>query len=289
MAPTKAPLGLALFLAFLPSYSFSDPFTYGVTGNAAVIGLQWSMGSVLPAESGLQVNGVVYRYTTQKNAADAMLVHVQNENAITGGYIFRETDNWTGLPSNTITKSVPVSNVPLQYWGIGSIEVEGQGSVTNASVFYTYRVDECFNPQSSPTCDGYISPLNYPDVSLDLYDTSAAIDIAMQDTDADIYDDDEERAESKEKDDPESNLEAGLAAAENALTLASDTSQEAMLQSLNARTNIAMYYNAAINGGVYKEDIRLVDSKIPDNKRGLRNGLAQQILHETMVDMQYTK
>lgn len=247
------------------------------------------MGTVLPAESGLQVNGVLYRYTTQKNAADAMVVHVQNVNALAPGYIFRESDDWTGLPGNTITKSVPVNNVPLQYWGDGSIEIEGQGAVTNASVTYTYRVDECFNPQSSPTCDGYVSPVETVEVSLELYDTSEAIDIAMQETDADVYEDDEEQAESKEKDEPESNLEAGLAAAENALTMANTISQEMMLQSLNARTNIAMYYNASINGGVYNEKTTLVDSKIPDNKRGLRNGLAQQILHETMVEMQYTK
>lgn len=247
------------------------------------------MGTVLPAESGLQVNGVLYRYTTQKNAADAMVVHVQNVNALAPGYIFRESDDWTGLPGNTITKSVPANNVPLQYWGDGSIQVEGQGSVTNASVTYTYRVDECFNPQSSPTCDGYVSPVEAVEVSLELYDTSEAIDIATQETDSDVYEDDKEQAESKEKDEPESNLEAGLAAAENALTMANTISQQMMLQSLNARTNIAMYYNASINGGVYNEKTTLVDSKIPDNKRGLRNGLAQQILHETMVEMQYTK
>jgi hypothetical protein len=31
----------------------------------------------------------------------------------------------------------------------------------------------------------------------------------------------------------------------------------------------------------------LVDGKIPENKRGLRNGLAQQVLHEQMMELQY--
>jgi hypothetical protein len=47
------------------------------------------------------------------------------------------------------------------------------------------------------------------------------------------------------------------------------------------------YYSASIPGGTYKESVVLVDKKLPENKRGLRNGLAQQILHEKMVDMQY--
>jgi hypothetical protein len=33
----------------------------------------------------------------------------------------------------------------------------------------------------------------------------------------------------------------------------------------------------------------LVDSEIADNKKALRNNLAQQILHEKMVSMQYNK
>jgi hypothetical protein len=33
----------------------------------------------------------------------------------------------------------------------------------------------------------------------------------------------------------------------------------------------------------------LQDKQIPENKNGLRNGLAQQLLHEQMVDMQYGK
>jgi len=29
------------------------------------------------------------------------------------------------------------------------------------------------------------------------------------------------------------------------------------------------------------------DKKVPENQRGLRNGLAQQLLHEKMVEQQY--
>jgi hypothetical protein len=59
--------------------------------------------------------------------------------------------------------------------------------------------------------------------------------------------------------------------------------------SINLETNINMYYNAQINGGSYTDTTMLVDSEIADNKKALRNNLAQQILHEKMVSMQYNK
>ena len=39
--------------------------------------------------------------------------------------------------------------------------------------------------------------------------------------------------------------------------------------------------------GQYSDNVILIDKKIDDNKQGLRNGLAQQLLHEQMVEMQY--
>ena len=47
------------------------------------------------------------------------------------------------------------------------------------------------------------------------------------------------------------------------------------------------YVSATIPGGSYSDNVILIDKKIDDNKQGLRNGLAQQLLHEQMVGMQY--
>jgi hypothetical protein len=58
---------------------------------------------------------------------------------------------------------------------------------------------------------------------------------------------------------------------------------------MNNQTNIAMYYNAKINGGEYNDVHKLEDKQMPDNKMALRNTLAQQILHEKMIEMQYNK
>jgi len=46
-------------------------------------------------------------------------------------------------------------------------------------------------------------------------------------------------------------------------------------------------YGGNIQGGYYPENNVLVDGTLPENNRGLRNGLAQQLLHEKMIDMQY--
>ena len=37
----------------------------------------------------------------------------------------------------------------------------------------------------------------------------------------------------------------------------------------------------------YNQDEIYKDKKVPENLRGLRNGLASELLHKKMVDMQY--
>ena len=276
---------LALCLASWASYCYSEPFTYGVTGNAAAGGLSWAMQPLLPAQGGLDINGVSYRYTTVKDPSAALTVTVRNEDAINGGYIFSETDDWSGLPGNTITKSVPVNNIPSAFWGAGSIDVQGQGSVEGASVTYSYRIDECFNPQASPTCEGYIVPVSTYDVG-EVYDPLDDVSLVSEEQAFDEYDDEEEEIEESE-DDRKERLERSLASSESALAML--VPQQAMLDRINGLTNITPYYSKAIAGGVYPEDIEMTDADLPDNKRGLRNNLAQQRLHDKMVEMQYAR
>jgi hypothetical protein len=118
------------------------------------------MISVLPEPPGLDINAVIYRYTPIKDPNDPMKVHVQNENALGEGYIFRETDDWTGKQGGIeLRKAVPViPNLHRSYWGDGSIEVEGIGSIEDPSVIYSYRVDPCYDPQFDPNCPGYEAP-----------------------------------------------------------------------------------------------------------------------------------
>ena len=278
-----------LLLALWPSYSSCDPYSYGTTGNAASTSLSWSMGSVLPDIPGVDINGLLYKYTTVKDPNTDMKVHVGNLNAEGDGYTFRETDDWSGVPGNTIIKSFPLANIPAANWGTGAIEVEGEGTVTDALVIYNYRVDECFNEQSNPACPGYVKPVPVIPV-VELYDVLEDED-AMSAIEADEfqYDEDGNVILSEEEEEEETRIEMGLTASANALTLFKAQGQDDIIMAINQQTNIAMYYNASINGGVYADAPGLADSEIADNKKALRNNLAQQILHEQMVDMQYNK
>ena len=113
----------------------------------------------------------------------------------------------------------------------------------------------------------------------------------LEATNPELYEEEEvdETIESDKEKANRDNFEKGLAASQNALTLANSISQDRILSAMNTSVNMYPYYATSINGGVYKETTDLKDSDLPDNPRGLRNGLAQQLLHEEMVDEQYKK
>jgi hypothetical protein len=128
--------------------------------------------------------------------------------------------------------------------------------------------------------------------TFDLYNAldDQAVADALKETNPDLYasDDEEEQLDEEDKEEKE-DLEKGLAAADNALTLANTVSQEATLNAMTATVNMSTYYSVTIDGGIYTDQTELKDAQLPENERGLRNGLAQQLLHERMIDMQYNK
>ena len=278
-----------LSLVLLPSYSYSEPYTYGATSNAASNALGWTMDSILPSIGGVDINGLLYRYTTVKDPDADMKVHVGNHNSSGDGYTFRETDDWSGVPGNTIVKSFPLSNIPASQWGTGFVEVEGEGTVKDAVVIYNYRLDKCYDPQSDPSCAGYVKPMpEIPEVVVyDALEDDAVVDTL--EADEFQYDEDGKLILDEEEEEEESRIEMGLTASANALTLFKTQNQSDIILALNRQTNINMYYNAKINGGTLNDAAGLKDGTIPDNKKALRNNLAQQVLHEKMVDMQYNK
>ncbi len=301
---------LSVVLVSLAPYCYSDSISpyYGYTGNAAANGLSWGMDSVFPDPPGLEVNAVLYNYTIQKAVNDAVTVHVQNENAQGTGYIFRETDEWRpgSLGGTEINKVIGLPNIHKSYWGDGSIEVEGNGSVTDPSVIYSYRVDPCYDPQYDPNCPGYEPYVpEIPVVDLNsLYDATdgdANIEQACKEGDtsakcesiaSDQEQADEEekkKQEEEEKKDSRDRLEKALAAVDNSALFAESFAQAAMLDSMNAAVNMQSYTAATIDGGAYKETIVLDGGNLPDNKKGRRLNLQSQILHEKMVDGQYNR
>ena len=291
-----------MVVAYWPSYSYSESIApyYGYTGNAAADNaLRWSMSNVFPDPPGLFVDNVIYSYKIQKETGELVTVYVYNENANGTGYVFREKDEWRpgSLSGTQINKVVPLGRLHRDVFGDGGIDVDGNGSVYDANVVYTYKVDPCYNPQFDPNCPGYEMPMpNIYEPQIDIYDATANGDANLEqyNPDDELYEDeeqlsDEERAklEEEEEKDSKERLEEALFEAGRAALFA----QALSASQLKDSTQISMnsYYAKSIPGGEYKDNVVLNDRQLPDAKNGLRNGLAQQILHQQMVEMQYNK
>lgn len=289
---------LLLALGFLPSYSYSESIApyFGYTGNAITDqSLAWSMPNVLPDPLGLDIQNVIYNYKIQKETGDLVTVHVQNENANGTGYIFRETDVWQpGSTAGTgISKVIPVGNLPRELWGPGSIDVVGSGSVYDANVLYTYRVTPCYDPQFDPNCPGYAVQIpNIPQVDYDFYDVFDDENVDME-RNKTIEQDEinkEEARKDEEEEEEERKRKYRLEKLMSALQAAQLASENSVIKQMNnaAQNEInRLYVSRQIPGKEYKDVLIIADSKLPDSTRGLRNGLAQQLLHNQMVEMQY--
>tara|TARA_R100000900_G_scaffold60262_1_gene48604 strand:+ start:330 stop:1157 length:828 start_codon:yes stop_codon:yes gene_type:complete len=270
--------------------SYSSNYTFGYTGNAAVNGYSWDMTTPVlgvTVQDGLDISGVIYTYTPVKNVVDDFTVTVQSEN-VDGGYIFQDTEDWSGKHPIRIKKVLPLAYTPVSQFGKGSIETTGTGSVEDAIVLYMYRLDACYDPQNDPSCPGYVEPIpKIPDI--EIYDAleDEFVVQATEDTDSDLYDEKEEESKETEKDEEDKErLEIAMAATENALTIANTASQGVLLKVMNTATNINSYYVAQVPGGVYKESISLNGGKIVDNRKALRS-LGQDNLMDAMIQEQY--
>ena len=279
------------------SYCLSEEFdtspVYGTTNNAAQFGLNWVMTRVLPQQAGLQVSNVVYRYTTEKKPEDDMVVHVQNENARGPGYIFRSSDDWSGIPGNSINKSVPVDFLDISYWGTGSIEVDGFGTVKDAEVFYTYKFDPCFDPQSNPQCPGYQDPFVIELNDVEVYDPLED-DLVQNELDRKTNmkaqdDDEKEKARQKAKDALEvvdERLEQLLGMViENTMS----QEQEFIHSQIMALRALPVSYQTQLVGGELPGGSLPTGKELPKNTRGLRQSFASELRHAEMVRLQYGK
>src|SRR6056300_102614 len=267
----------AVSLALSSSYCFSE--VRGTTNNAAANGLQWDMTDVLPPQAGLQVGGVIYRYTIEKDPNGDLQVHIQNENAIDGGYIFRETDDWSQLPGSTINKVIPLENIPREYFGDGSIELDGEGTIIDPNVQYAYNFDPCYIILNNPECPGYSGALYDWLKEQDLLEKQ----ISPPDP---FYDEWVQMMLDRETDvDEEETIEA-LNANVDIEGFVDGEKQSAMIDALSSVPNFESYVTATIPGGVYEENIKLEDAKLPDNPKAL-NSLARDELHRQLVRSQY--
>jgi len=290
---------LMAVLVFWPSYSYSESIApyFGTTPNAAAGGTTWDMNTLLPTPPGLDINGVIYNYTIQKDVNDSVDVHVQNKNANDTGYIFRETDEWGvgSLGGTEIRKVVPViPNIPRTSWGQGSIEVEGPGSIEDPNVVYMYKVDPCYDPQFDPNCPGYEIPI--PVIAtpeIEIYDATQDEYVNLNDDEKVLLEENEKTVEEELDEDEEEEekrkreYRLAMLAETNAAQLFAENQRIQQMNEIMQNQVNNTYLNKTINGGAYNETITIVDKTIDDNNIGLRNNFAQQLLHEQMVQEQY--
>lgn len=282
---------LALFYCFNAQ---ANDYTYGVSNNAAFFGNTWSMTPKylgVNGIDGMEISGVIYQYTAVKDLDDDFTVTVQNERADGNGYIIKDTEDWSQKYGMTIRKAIGLPYTPLANFKTdgGSIATTGTGSVENASVVYLHRFNQCFDPQSSVNCSGYVTPLPPTPPKFDLYDAleDDSVTKATKETDQDLIDKDEDQTdESENEEDEEQRLDVALSIGENALTLANSLTQSSILIAMNAATNLQAYYVAQIPSMVYKETLVLKDKGMKDNRRLFRS-LTQDRQHNKMVEAQY--
>ena len=278
-----------VLLLLLFCSSSIQAYTFGYTPNAALNGLEWLMNTSYigtNAVGGMDISGITYKYTPVKNKADDYVVTLENDK-IGGGYVFQDKQDWSQREGGTeIRRTIALPYTPIAVFGNGRLKQEGTGSIDGADVRYIYRFDPCFDPQTNPSCPGYVKPK--PPKLPDIPDYDAledeSVQLAQQETDRDLSEDDQ--AENNEEDEEEDSLEFLLADTTNALTIANEISQSILLQQLNQATNLSKYYVSSIPDNYYPDTVALQGGTIVDNRRALRS-LSQDARMNEMIEEQY--
>ena len=281
-------------------YSSYSEVVNGSTENASASAYTWVMQNILPAQTGLTIEGVYHRYTITKDANADAIVSITNENANGTGYIYEYTDNWDNLPSNTKFKYDPIASSLGVLWGKGEIKVTGDGTLSDVNIRYQYRFDTCFIPLSDPTCPDFRNALYQYLIDNDLLNNEPSIDdpyynewvkLQLEQTAKEEEEKEELEAAKEEelKNEKKERTMQDLFSVESLTKkLADPFEQVKMLQKMASLEKLEGYYDVVIQGGEYKDTIELVDGSIKDNTKALKN-LAQDKAHEKMVSMQYDK
>ena len=279
-----------VLLLLLFCSSSIQAYTFGYTPNAALNGLEWLMNTSYigtNAVGGMDISGVTYKYTPVKNKADDYVVTLENDK-IGGGYVFQDKQDWSQREGGTeIRRTIALPYTPIAVFGNGRLKQEGTGSIEGADVRYIYRFDPCFDPQTNPSCPGYVKPK--PPKLPDIPDYDAledeAVKLAQEKTDRDLSEEDEANDKDEDEEDKDS-LEVMLADTTNALTIANEVSQSILMEAINKATNFKNYYVAVIPDNYYPDTVALQGGTIVDNRRALRS-LSQDARMNEMIEEQY--
>lgn len=252
------------------------------------------MNNLLPAQSGLTVEGIFHRYTLTKDPTKDSTVSITNKKVGSDEYIYNYTDNWNSIPGGTKVTYDAVPSLLGNLFGDGEIKVKGDGSLSDVTILYHFKYDPCDNPLTNPECPGFNDAMlkylldnnlidSEPDVNDPFYDEWVQFQLDQKAEQEEELASEEEPEEEPEE---EISLEDMLSVANAAEQIANPEQQIAMMEQLSAAGTLDAYSKMTIDGGTYDETIVLDGGEIKDNYRAFRN-LKQDKLHDQIVRSQY--
>ena len=282
---------LALVVFSWPYYCSSENI-YGNTKNAASNAHRWAMNNLLPSQTGLSVEGIFHRYTLTKDPTKDSTVSITNKKIGGDGYIYEYTDNWNKIPGGTKVTYDAVPSTLGNLFGDGEIKVTGDGSLSDVTILYHYKFDPCHTPLTDPSCPDFKDALyqylldnnllDTPNVEDPFYNQWVQIQLEEQ-----AEAEEQEALEIEEAEESEElSVEEILSVAGAAEKIADPMQQLNMMKQIAAVGKLELYYNAVIDGGVYKDNLVIDGGNITDNAKGLRN-LTQDSVHRSIVRSQY--
>ena len=282
---------LALVVFSWPYYCYSEN-VYGNTENAASKAHTWAMNNLLPSQTGLTVEGIFHRYTLTKNPTKDSTVSITNKKIGSDGYIYEYTDDWNKIPGGTKVTYDSIPSTLGNLFGNGEIKVIGDGSLSDVTILYHYKFDPCHTPLTDPSCPDFKTALYQYLLDNNLLDAQNVQDpyydqwVQMQ-LEEQAETEKQEVLETKEEEESdELSVEEILSVAGAAEKIADPSEQIAMMKQIAAIGKLELYYNIAIDGGVYKDNLTIEGGTIKDNFSGLRN-LTQDSVHRSIVRSQY--
>ena len=290
---TRTPLKVLLALVvFSWPYSCFSENIYGNTKNAASKAHTWAMNNLLPSQTGLTVEGIFHRYTLTKDATKDSTVSITNKKIGGDGYIYEYTDDWNKIPGGTKVSYDAVPSTLGNLFGDGQIKVTGDGTLSDVTILYHYKFDPCHTPLTDPSCPTFKDALyqylldnnllDTPNVEDPFYNKWVQIQLEEQ---AEAEEQKALEIEEEEESD-ELSMEEILSVAGAAEKIADPLQQLNMMQKIAAIGKLELYYDAVIDGGVYKDNLVIDGGNITDNAKGLRN-LTQDSVHRSIVRSQY--
>ena len=282
---------LALVVFSWPCYSYSENI-YGNTKNAASDAHKWVMNNLLPAQTGLTVEGVFHKYTITKQPTTNSTVSITNKKVGGDEYVYEYVDDWNNLPSGTKIKYDQIAPTLGNLFGDGEIKVTGDGSLSDVLILYHYKYDPCHTPLSDSSCPNFKDAL-YDYLSTNGLLTSPNVDDPYYNQWVQIQLDEQAEVEELEVDEPEEEEASEELTVEEVLSvagvvdkIADPVQQLKMMQQIAAIGKLELYTNRDIDGGVYEDVLQIDGGEFEDNVKAYRS-LSQDSTHRSMVRSQY--